>query len=105
MPSWDDKAQRSILETIIELRDDDLSDQQRNYFEILLRRVIDSIAFTMFGGEIIMIRRSSINDQISNLNMEDLIQVQGVVDQFNAESMHNFSLLADLLTFIQVVTS
>ncbi len=97
-----DHAQREIVHMLKANSIDNVSDEERRYRELLLRKVADAIAFTITGNSMHIIKRLCFHDRIPQLQMENLDRYLSEANRINAENRDKFTLLSDLTTFIHV---
>ena len=98
-----EKAQDSILKKIIELRSNPhLPDYEKTFRELVYRRIIDAIAWTILKTETHVIRRFILHDQAPKFDPNVVIEIRKTAEKLNKESRLTFALLADLTTFIHV---
>ena len=98
-----EKAQTRILELVRTLHSNPmLTDDEKLYRELIYRRVVDAIAFTILRTESHVARRLELHDVPPNLDFTTMTAAKREVDRLNDESRLTFALLADLTTFIHV---
>lgn len=97
------KAQDRVISLLQQNADDkSLDAEEKLYRELLLRKIIDTLAFIFLGGQIHIIRRLSIHDRVIPVDLKIIKYNQEIANGFNMKSHLTFSLLADLTTFIQL---
>ena len=97
------KAQDYIISLLEELAHDTvLPEEDRLYRELILRRVIDGIAFVMLNLEFHVARRLVLHNSPPALNLTTVRTTQREANRLNNESRLTFALIADLTTFIHV---
>jgi CRISPR/Cas system-associated endoribonuclease Cas2 len=98
-----EKAQNSIFKIIIEnTNNNDIPDDVRTYRELVLRNIIDVLAFVIMRLEIYIARRFYYHDRPPKIDVKVLIETKIYIDRLNRESRQTFALIADLTTFIHV---
>jgi hypothetical protein len=97
------KAQDRVIGLLQELANDSsLSLEDRLYKELVLRRLIDGIAFTILEMESHVSRRLVLHDSPPSLDLATIRAAQAEANRLNNESRLTFALVADLTTFIHV---
>ncbi|MCP2014178.1 hypothetical protein L1280_001315 [Deinococcus sp. HSC-46F16] len=97
------KAQDAVVKELTNLSStEELPEDEKGYREILLRKVIDHIAFTMLQGKVHVQRRIGYLDEIPSIDLSTVYVAQKEANNHNEMSRSSFSLLADLSTFIHV---
>lgn len=77
-----------------------LSESHKKQYEIkVLRRFIDSIAWTLFDGEHSTIRRLSLPDGNDNLSKNNIIDSMIAADSIN-KNLTSMAIISDLTTFV-----
>lgn len=98
-----EKAQHTVLELLkANAADSSLSPYERRRRELLLRKVIDGIIFTMLRQQTYVTRRISLHDDPPNLDFRVIDKAKAVVDRLNSEDRLTFAALADLSTFVHI---
>jgi hypothetical protein len=98
-----EKAQRTVLEMLkANASNSSLSSYERRRRELLLRKVVDGIIFTMLRQQTYVTRRISLHDDPPDLDFGVIDKAMVVVDQLNAEDRLTFAALADLSTFVHI---
>ncbi len=98
-----EKAQRSVLEMLKEnAMNYSLAAYERRRRELLLRKVIDGIIFTMLKQMTYVTRRISLHDNPPNLDFAVIDKAKFVADRLNREDRLTFCALADLSTFVHI---
>jgi hypothetical protein len=97
-----EKAQNEIVDTLCETREDSSLDaDERNYREVLLRKLIDDIAINLLRDRHTA-WRLNLYTEITFTSCEILREALVKANQLNRQSHQTFALLADLTTFAQV---
>jgi len=95
---WD-KAQNTVFEQLCDITEDPLlSENQKDYRSLLLRKIIDSIVFTILRGQLHVVRRLALHDFPPGVNLEDTGEILSLVNKLNQESRMTFAVSADLTT-------
>ncbi len=98
-----EKAQSSIFKAIIENSNNgNISDDVKNYRELVLRKIIDALAFVIMRLEIYIARRLCYHDRPPKIDVNVLFETKKYIDRLNRESRQTFALMADLTTFIHI---
>lgn len=98
-----EKAQNSIVAALAEIQSDHGVDaEEREYRELLLRKIMDGIATTILRDRIHLMRRMVIHDDAPNVEMKIAQVSLQEANRLNAESRMTFAIVADLTTFIHV---
>jgi len=98
-----EKAQHTVLEMLkANAIASSLSAYERRRRELLLRKVIDGIIFTMLRQQTYVTRRISLHDDPPNLDFKVIDKAMAIVDQLNSEDRLTFAALADLSTFVHI---
>jgi len=98
-----DKAQTAILAAVKEVHNDPTLDTEgKVYRELVYRRLLDAIAFTVLRTDSHVARRLELHDDPPKLNINVIEEAKKRADELNNESRFTFALLADLTTFIHV---
>ena len=98
-----EKAQHTVLEMLKENANDvSLTSYERKRRELLLRKVIDGIVFTLLKQKTYVTRRVSLHDEAPNLDFSTIDAVVKVADRLNREDRMTFAALADLTTFVHI---
>lgn len=98
-----EKAQSTVFRLLQEIdADRTLPSNDKYYRSLLLRKVIDSIIYTLLRQELHVMRRLVIHYDPPPINMEDASRVMSIVDRMNAESRMTFAVAADLSTCVHL---
>lgn len=98
-----ERAQRAVLQELAKIRSDTaLSDDEKRYRELVLRRVIDGIAFVMLQQRHHVVRRLVLRNTPAFPEFSELERNVKEAERMNSESRQTFALAADLSTFIHV---
>ena len=98
-----DKAQNYIVHLLREMaQDTSLSSSEKQFRELLLRKVADGIALTMLQEAVYVARRLCLHNKAPSLSMKVIQEALSDANKLNRESRQTFALLADLTTFINV---
>lgn len=98
-----DKAQDTVFETCVALREKSaLALDEVEFRELVLRRVVDSVAIGMLRLKDHVMARLCSEFSIHPLDLSVLRAARPAVKRQNAESRLTFALLADLTTFVHV---
>ncbi len=98
-----DKAQNYVVQLLNETVENiELSTEEKQFRELLLRKVMDGIALTMLQGKTHVMRRLCLHDKAPSLSKTVVQEALNVANKMNRESRQTFTLLADLTTFIHV---
>ena len=96
-----EKIQDMVVFLIEKLREDNkLTDREKEYRELILRKVIDHIAFSLLKHEIHIIRRLGTLNEIQKIDIKTIKQAKEEAIKYNSKSRQTFALLCDLTTFI-----
>lgn len=99
---WE-KVQDRIIDLLQQIScDRSLDEEETLYRQLLLRKIVDTIAYTMLGGKIYVMRRIAIHGTILPIDLKVIKETQRMANRNNHESRLTFSLIADLTTFIHV---
>jgi hypothetical protein len=98
-----DRAQNTIFRLLCEInKATDLSDNEKSYQMLLLRKIIDSIVFTILRQELHVLKRLMLHSSPPSINFEDIARVLYIVNQMNEESRMTFAIVADLSTCVHL---
>jgi len=98
-----EKAQNRVMEMLETLSNDrSIEEDERERRILLLRKVMDGIAATIFQDRTHLMRRLLVHDEPPNIDLKTLRQALTEANALNNESRQTFALLADLTTFIHV---
>jgi hypothetical protein len=98
-----EKAQTRTVQLVGEITElTTLSNDEKDHWQLLLRKIIDGIAITLFRGKSHVIRRLIFHPRPPKLSPEVIRDALSSATALNAESRLTFALLADLTTFIHV---
>lgn len=98
-----EKAQRTVIQMIGQNRvDTTINEAERKRRELILRKVIDGILFTMVAGQTWVTRRVVLHDSPPAIDLKTIAVAQREADRLNAEDRMSFAVLADLSTFVHV---
>jgi hypothetical protein len=97
-----DSAQREIVDMLKTNAVDSISNEDRYYREMLIRKVADAIAFSITGNSMHIIKRLCFHDRIPKLQMDNLDRYLREANRINAENRDKFTLISDLTTFVHV---
>lgn len=98
-----EKAQRTVVEMLRSNSGDTLIDEdERERRELVLRKVIDGILFTMVGAQTWITRRVVLHDAPPKLEFKVIDRTMKTVDELNAKDRLTFAVAADLSTFVHV---
>jgi len=96
-------AQKSIIKEIDLIWSlEELSDDEKFFRELLYRKIIDFIAYSMLEGKIHVARRLILHDAPVKADLSILKRDLKEAEKLNSESRLTFALLADLTTYIHV---
>ncbi|KAB2907055.1 MAG: hypothetical protein F9K30_24125 [Dechloromonas sp.] len=96
-------AQNTVLEMLIaNAADLMVSEDERRRRELLLRKVIDGILYTMVRMQTWITRRIVLHDEAPALNFAAIAQAKKTVDEMNAKDRMTFAALSDLTTFVHI---
>lgn len=96
-------AQNTVLEMLIaNAADSTLSDEEKERRELLLRKVIDGILYTMVRMQTWITRRIVLHDEPPALDFAAIAQAKKLVDEMNTQDRMTFAALADLTTFVHI---
>lgn len=96
---WD-KVQHGVIASLCELRDSMLPIELKNFEELCLRRILDGIAFQIFGCRQHIVNRLNIHGSPQRIDFTILRRTINEADRLNTESRLSFALISDLTTFI-----
>jgi hypothetical protein len=82
--------------------DSTISDDERERRELLLRKVIDGILYTMVRMQTWITRRIVLHDKPPALHFAAIAQAKRLVDEMNAQDRMTFAVLSDLTTFVHI---
>lgn len=98
-----EKVQNRVISSIENIRkNDELSNNEKEYRELVLRKIIDHIAFSLLKYETHVARRLGTLNEIQKNDIKTIKEAQKEANKFNHESRQTFALLCDLTTFITV---
>lgn len=98
-----EKAQNRTLELIqIIESDSNVTSEQHERRQLLLRKVMDGIAVLLFQAKSHVLRRFILHDQPQKLSLPVVRAALAAANALNGESRWTFALVADLTTFIHV---
>ena len=99
---WE-KVQDRIIDLLQQIScDRSLDKEEKVYRQLLLRKIVDTMAYTMLGGKIYVMRRIAIHGGIPPIDLKVIKETQRTANRDNHESRLTFSLIADLTTFVHV---
>ena len=97
---WE-KVQDRIIDLLKQIScDRSLDKEKKIYRQLLLRKIVDTMAYTMLGGKIYVMRRIAIHGAIPPIDLKVIKETQRTANRNNHESRLTFSLIADLTTFV-----
>jgi len=70
--------------------------------QLVLRRIVDGILYTIVGRETWVLRQLILDNRIRDLQPDVLRQTMAVASKLNAEDRAKFYLIADLTTVVQI---
>lgn len=98
-----DRAQNFIFERLCEIdKDDSIKDYEKRFRSLLLRKVMDSIAFHLFQGQIHVMRRLILHDFPNFVDLEVTKETLMYANELNKESRLTFAVVSDMATFIHI---
>jgi len=98
-----EKAQRQALDLIVRTRaDSQLAKEEKIKRELLVRKVIDAVAYTLLMKETHVMRRLSMHDYAPGIDISVVKMALAESERLNAESRQTFALVCDLTTFVHV---
>jgi hypothetical protein len=98
-----EKAQNRIAQLVQEIEAHDaLLPHEKEFREILLRKISDGIAIQMLAGKTFWARRLAFHDDVPAVPLDVIQPTLQTANQLNQESRQTFALVADLSTFIHV---
>ncbi|HEC65306.1 MAG TPA: hypothetical protein ENI23_08430 [bacterium] len=99
---WE-KVQNRIIDLLQQIScDKSLDKEEKVYRQLLLRKIVDTMANTMLGGKTYVLRRIAIHGAIPPIDLKVIKETQRIANRDNHESRLTFSLIADLTTFVHV---
>lgn len=98
-----EKAQNRVMEMLEALNNDQaIEEEEKEKRILLLRKIMDGIAVTIFQDRTHLMRRLIVHDEPPKIQLTTLHQAHREANVLNGESHQTFALLADLTTFIHV---
>ena len=96
-------AQYHSINLIEKIRDDESIDNDEKFrFELIIRRLIDTIAWSVWGEKQHILRRLILNTNIKPIDIRVLKNALHISQEMHTKNRLSFALLNDLTTFIQV---
>lgn len=98
-----EKSQNRIVRLLCELEENtELPPDEKEYRELLLRKIVDGIATTMLQDKAHVARRLALHNEIPGISMPVVKEALSAANKLNSESRQTFALVADLTTFVHV---
>lgn len=99
---WE-RAQDRVVDLVQQLScEQNLDEKERLYRQLLLRKIIDTIACTMLEGKIYAMRRLAFHGRVPPVDLRVIKETQQTANRNNHESRLTFSVIADLTTFVHI---
>jgi len=96
-----DKAQQFVF-SLLKSQDPNLDDDSRVFQQLVMRRVIDTIAFVLLRTDSHVRRRLVLHSEVQPLDVAGAGAALEVANELNSESRQTFAVVNDLTTFIHV---
>lgn len=97
---WE-KVQDRIIDLLQQIScDRSLDEEETLYRQLLLRKIVDTMAYTMLEGKIYVMRRIAIHETMPPIDLKVIKKTQRTANRNNHESRLTFPLIADLTTFV-----
>ncbi len=98
-----ERAQSMVFQMIKEIDENNLLQENEKLFRtLLLRKIIDSIIYTILGQKLHVMRRLVLHGSPPHININDVAQVMQIVDAMNSESRLTFAVAADISTCVHL---